>query len=108
MVSCCMERKLYHDLVSWKNNGQKPLVLLGARQVGKTFLLQHFAQNNYTTFHYFNFEQSAKLHSYFEGDLSPQSIIENLEFHIETTISENDLIIFDEIQECPQALTSLK
>lgn len=103
-----MERNCYQKLLKWKDSGTKPLVLLGARQVGKTYLLKHFAQINYSSFHYFNFEQTKKLHDYFEEDFYPDKIIENLQFYIEKTISADHLIIFDEIQECPMALKSLK
>jgi len=94
----------------WKAACQrKPLILKGARQVGKTTTLQQFGASEFRSVHYFNFERQKQLHSFFGDDVSPQAIINSLSLFTERKIDlERDLIIFDEIQECPNALTSLK
>lgn len=84
-----------------------PLVLLGARQVGKTWILKQFAKTNYTQYHYFNFEENPNLSLCFES-LDVDKIIEQLSIQVSFAISCEDLIIFDEIQLAPRALTSLK
>ncbi len=86
-----------------------PLILRGARQVGKTHLLQKFGKSFFPRSHYFNFESSEDLCKLFEKNLDPARIIEELQFFLDTSIdAKTDLVIFDEIQLCPRALTSLK
>jgi len=105
-----MKRELYHNLVKWKaQSPRKPLILRGVRQCGKTYLLQHFGKQAFSRTHYLNFEKDKSLATLFESNLEPKSIIEKLNFYFDTAIDlQNDLIIFDEIQDCPRALTSLK
>lgn len=105
-----MDRALIAKLRQWKDHPRrKPLLLKGARQVGKTHLLRHFGSTDFANFHYFNFEEDSTLASFFEHSLSPKKIIESLEFHLGKPIHlKTDLVIFDEIQSCPKALTSLK
>ncbi|MGE5669926.1 MAG: ATP-binding protein [Fibrobacterota bacterium] len=105
-----MKRSLYSELLLWKNASvRKPLVLRGTRQTGKTFLLQLFGHNEFRKSHYLNFQLDKKAHSIFEENLSPESIIAKLEFHLATRFEQDtDLLILDEIQDCPRALTSLK
>ncbi len=97
-------------LISWKGDQRrKPLLLIGVRQVGKTYLLREFGQAQFGTYHYFNFEKEPQLASIFEPDLNPQRILNELSFHVGKPIDfTRDLILFDEIQACPNALTSLK
>lgn len=84
-------------------------MLNGARQVGKTYALKYFGNSSFEEMLYLNFEEDPKLCSYFKGSLDPEHIIKTLELHTETTIEPGTtLIIFDEIQQCPQALTCLK
>lgn len=99
---------LFFDV--WKNSKvRKPLILKGARQVGKTTSLKAFGALAFKRTHYFNFERQKKIHSVFENDTNPDSIIESLSLMTEQKIDlKQDLIIFDEIQECPSALQSLK
>ncbi len=86
-----------------------PLILRGARQVGKTHLLQEFGNSFFPNSHYLNFESSEDLCKLFEKNLDPARIIEELQFFLDTSINtKKDLVIFDEIQLCPRALTSLK
>ena len=105
-----MERLLISQLLKWKeSHGRKPLVLEGARQVGKTWLLKEFGRKYFKDICYINFEQSDVLGEVFAGDLSPQRIIEQLSIYNGKVIEpEQTLIIFDEVQEMPRALTSLK
>lgn len=105
-----MERLLLEDLITWKNRtGRKPLILRGARQVGKTWLLKDFGHKCFKDTCYINFEQKELLEPIFSGDLSPQRIIEQLSvYHGKKILPQETLLIFDEVQELPRALTSLK
>ena len=105
-----MKRTAEQDLLAWKNQiNRKPLIIRGARQVGKTYLLQHFGAQHFTQTHYVNFEKAPKLAQLFEQDLEPKRLISELSLYLEAQISpDTDLLIFDEIQACPNALTSLK
>ncbi len=105
-----MERNMLATLQAWKKQkGRKPLVLRGVRQVGKTFLLQYFGKHDFPQYHYFNFEEDEKLKRFFEQDLKPDRILTELQHHSQHPINPaTDLLILDEIQECPKALTSLK
>jgi len=103
-------RNIYQELVQWKQaKVRKPLILRGARQVGKTHLLKTFAAQEYAEHVYLNFETDPKLESLFADDLSPSTIINNISLHLERDFDLKDtLFIFDEIQEAPTALNSLK
>lgn len=105
-----MQRLLYQQLLEWKSRAnRKPLLLQGARQVGKTYLLKQFAQQEYNDCAYFNFEQTPELGSLFDSSLSPSILIESLAAFIGRKIEPGKtLIFFDEIQEFPRAITSLK
>lgn len=105
-----MERFIMKKLKEWKNsNTRKPLILKGARQVGKTYILKYFGKNNYDFTAYFNFDHDEGLKDLFKNTKDPRRIIEQLSLIIGHKIGEKDtLIIFDEIQECPDALNSLK
>lgn len=105
-----MKRTIYHKLEEWKvSQRRKPLILNGARQVGKTFALKHFGKVAYKKVAYLNFEKDRRLAEYFQGTLAPQEIIKVLSIHTDIEIEpENTLLIFDEIQESPRALNSLK
>ena len=105
-----MERKIIKDLYSWKAEAlRKPLVLDGARQVGKTTILHQFGDSAFKRKVYLNFERDDELKGYFEDTLDPKSIIQTLSLHTGIEITPKDtLIIFDEVQECPSALNSLK
>ncbi|MBR5667042.1 MAG: ATP-binding protein [Lachnospiraceae bacterium] len=105
-----MKRKAIQDLVRWKaSEDRKPLVLKGARQVGKTWLMKEFGGNYYDRFVYFNFDEEDELKSVFEINKNPQRIIELLSMLSgERIVPGETLIIFDEIQECPEALNALK
>lgn len=105
-----MERNAIQSLRAWKEDAdRKPLILRGARQVGKTWLMKEFGRIAYDSFVYFNFDEEDELKSIFEANKNPQRIIELLSLIAgEKILPEKTLIIFDEIQECPDALNALK
>lgn len=105
-----MKRNAIEDLIKWKSSEErKPMVLKGARQVGKTWLMKEFGQNYYESFVYFNFDEEDDLKSIFETNKNPHRIIELLSMIAGKKILPHEtLIIFDEIQECPEALNTLK
>ena len=105
-----MERKIEAELIAWKKStGRMPLVLHGARQVGKTFVVKKFANEHYANFVYLNFEANAQLQAIFRKDLSPKRIVAELSVLMGVAIQEHTtLLFFDEIQASERALTSLK
>lgn len=104
-----MKREIYKNLLLWKSDKyRKPLILRGARQVGKTYILSEFAKE-YANSLYINFEEMSEVIPIFAGNLSPGNIISKLQVMFGVTIEKDKtLLIFDEIQECPDALNSLK
>ena len=105
-----MFRKILSFFENWKNSEyRKPLVLQGARQVGKTYSVLEFGRTHYENVAYFNFETNPKLNETFEENISPDYLIPILS-HIagQTIVKEKTLIVFDEVQLCERALTSLK
>lgn len=105
-----LKRSAISELIRWKDSAErKPMVLKGARQVGKTWLMREFGQNYYDHFVYFNFDEEDELKSIFETNKNPHRIIELLSMICGEKIEPGKtLIIFDEIQECPEALNTLK
>ena len=105
-----MERKILSKLHLWKESPRRqPLVLQGARQVGKTYTLLSFGKKNYKNVAYFNMEESKEIPAIFNRDLNPERIVRELGARGGQTVLPGDtLLIFDEIQACEQALTSLK
>ena len=98
------------ELIKWKQNKErKPLILRGARQVGKTYIIKQFGKENYDGVAYFNFDHDIALQNMFENTKDPKSILEQLAFvYGKEIVPEKTLIVFDEIQECPNALNALK
>ena len=106
-----LRRKIEDTLEKWKNtNGHKPLVIMGIRQCGKTFIVQHFADAHYKTVIYINFIKQPERINAFVGSKDVNAILLNLSAQIQgVTFTPGDTcFIFDEIQECPEARTSLK
>ncbi len=105
-----MERNAVQSLCAWKQDAdRKPLILRGARQVGKTWLMKEFGRSYYDSVVYFNFDEEDELKSIFETNKNPQRIIELLSLIAgEKILPEKTLVIFDEVQECPEALNTLK
>ncbi len=98
------------ELERWKSDAdRKPLVLRGARQVGKTWLMKEFGKSRYKSFVYFNFDEEDALRSVFSANKDPRRIVELLSMIAGVKIlPEETLVIFDEVQECPEALNTLK
>ncbi len=105
-----MQRNAMNDLIKWKNKqNRKPLLLYGARQVGKTYLVKEFAKEYFKDIIYVNFETNELIGKMFNENITPEYIIKNLEIAFNKKIDkENTLIFFDEIQKNTRALTSLK
>ncbi|MDR2823664.1 MAG: ATP-binding protein [Prevotellaceae bacterium] len=105
-----MKRKIISELLKWKSSpNRKPLILNGARQVGKTFVLKYLGESHYKSFVYFDVENSLRLREYFETDFTPARIVEYLESVAGQKITPNEtLIVFDEIQSSERILRSLK
>ena len=106
-----MERNIMQELVAWKNlqKDRMPLLLYGVRQVGKTYILREFGDRYFKNSIYVNFERMQIVADYFMGELSPDRIIRLLEEYFgQKIVPEETLLIFDEIQTCERALTSLK
>ena len=105
-----MQRIAIYNLKKWKESPErKPLIIRGARQVGKTWLMKEFGQSCYDNYVYFNFDEEDELKSVFEVNKNPQRIIELLSMIAGEKIAPGKtLVIFDEVQECPEALNTLK
>jgi uncharacterized protein len=105
-----MKRTIYQQLLEWKHSPtRKPLLLKGARQVGKTYLLEDFGRNEFQNTFYLNFEKEKSLAKIFRQNLDPKRIVSEISLHFKKKIQiDKDLLIFDEIQACAEALTSLK
>lgn len=105
-----MKRNILDKLDAWKvSKTRKPLLLQGARQVGKTYILKAFGKTRFDCVHYINFEMDERFGAAFQGKLSPESILSELSLLQGVVIHPaTDLLILDEIQQCPRALTSLK
>ena len=105
-----MERKITNKLTFWKEqNNRQPLILQGARQVGKTYILEEFGSKNYKNVVYVNFEQTPALRSIFDQDINPDRVIKMLAIYSKKPIYPGETLIFlDEIQMCDRALTALK
>lgn len=105
-----MERLIMQKLLCWKNSKhRKPLILKGVRQVGKTWLLKEFARRYYKNIAYFNFDENPEYRQFFEKTKDVERILQNLMMASGQIIkAEETLVVFDEIQECPNALNTLK
>lgn len=105
-----IQRKILQELQIWKDSvARKPLILQGPRQVGKTWMIKQFGQENFDQVAYYNFEKQPELKQFFEVTKDPARIIGNLTFLAgHSIVPGKTLVIFDEIQECNDALNSLK
>jgi predicted AAA+ superfamily ATPase len=104
-----MKRMLEKDLLAWKDsNRRKPLVLRGARQVGKTWLVENVLAGEFENIVKIDFEKKRAFRSYFEDDLDPARIVNYLELATETITPGRTLLFFDEIQACPRAIMALR
>jgi len=105
-----MKREAINELIKWKSGkNRKPLIIRGARQVGKTWIMKEFGKTHYEKYAYINFDNNERMESLFSGNLDISRIITALQIESNVKIEANNtLIIFDEVQEVPRALTSLK
>ena len=105
-----LKRKVYSELLEWKNREHKCLVITGQRQVGKTFIIELFGKNEYKTFIEINLNDDREAKDIFKGPLNVDSIIKNIivKYDIKDIDPKDTLLFFDEIQECPEAYSSLK
>lgn len=105
-----MKRKFYQKLISWKqNNINMPLMVIGARQIGKTYIIEKFAKENFDNFIYINLEYEEEIRKKFEETIKPNEILKYIELIFDQSIDiDNTLIFFDEIQVSERAITSLK
>lgn len=109
MYFCEMERALYTKLKEWKTRkSRKPLIIRGARQVGKTWLMRKFGRAEYKAVAYINMESNPLMKNLFSADFDVQRILTGLRIETGVSIDTGTLLIFDEIQEVPEAVTSLK
>ena len=105
-----LKRKAYQDLLNWKNNTRgKALCIIGARQIGKTTLIREFGKNEYKHFAEINFVTDKRAADIFHGKLTAEEIITNLTAYLQVPLEEGEtLILFDEIQECPEVRSAVK
>lgn len=106
-----LKRKIYNELFKWKSEkNKKVLVVTGARQVGKTFIIENFAREYYQNYIIINFEKQPQFKQVFESDLTPDNIVSQLTLLLpdKNIVPNETVLVFDEIQSCPQAITSLK
>ena len=104
-----MKRLVLNELHKWKDSKRrKPLIVKGARQVGKTWALQEFGRSFADGYAYFNFDKEPEYHQFFQSTKDVRRIMQNLAMASGQKITPDTLIIFDEIQMCERALTSLK
>ena len=104
-----MQRTIMKDLISWKNSTRrKPLILRGARQVGKTWILKEFGESQFSDLAYVHLEDNAAMRLLFDGSLEPRRLLDGLAAYVGKSIDKNTLIVLDEVQAVPRALTALK
>ncbi len=105
-----MQRNIAQTLENWRTQeNRKPLLLMGARQVGKTYSLREFGRTCFQRHHFVNFEERPSAASIFSGDLAPDTVVQDISLFLDTPVDpRSDLLVFDEVQACPRALTSLK
>jgi len=106
-----LKRKIYQSLLEWKNQKEKMcLVVKGARQVGKTYIINKFAQENYDNYIYMNFDENPGYKAIFDGDLDVDNLIKQISLRVPNAnlIPNKTIIFLDEIQNCPNARTALK
>ncbi len=106
-----LKRKIYDELLRWKNKKSKECLLVqGARQIGKTFIIEKLGKDNYASYIYLNFYKNPEHKEIFEGSLEPEEIYKKISLYVKDVhfVSGNTLIFLDEIQDCPNARTALK
>jgi predicted AAA+ superfamily ATPase len=105
-----LKRKIINQLLDWKNREDKnSLLVKGARQVGKTFIIDHFCRNNYDNYVYINFDQNPDYRSIFDNDLDVETLFKQITLRVPRAklVPFKTVIFLDEIQNCPRARTAL-
>ena len=105
-----MERLIMNELLKWKNSPyRKPLILKGVRQVGKTWILKEFGRRYYKNVAYFNFDENSEYRQFFKTTKDVDRILQNLMLaSSQKILPESTFIIFDEVQDCPEVINSMK
>jgi hypothetical protein len=104
-----MKRKIMQDLIRWKEKEKrKPLIIQGARQVGKTWILKHFGEEHFRNIAYINFDNNPRMEEVFRGDFNINRLLDAFQIETGKTVDPATLLIFDEVQEVPKAIQSLK
>lgn len=105
-----MKRKIYNELLNWKNtNIQKPLMVIGARQIGKTYIINEFCKNEFKDYVYINLLEQTEIIKIFEEKISTRDKFKRMEIYLDKDIDlDNTIIFFDEIQECEELIGALK
>ena len=106
-----LQRKIYNELINWKSKkSQECLLVQGARQIGKTFIIEKFGKTNYSSYIYLNFYKNPEYKKIFDGSLDAEEIYKKISLYVNNVhfVSHDTLIFLDEIQDCPNARTALK
>ena len=104
-----MYRKFYEQLMAWEQKRiPSPLLVIGARQIGKTWIIRKFCEETYPNYIYINLEERADIASVFKGNLDPETILLQISQILGQRVDDRTPIFFDEIQSCERAITSLK
>ncbi|MCK5565055.1 MAG: AAA family ATPase, partial [Planctomycetes bacterium] len=104
-----MKRVAEKQILEWKDSQRrKPLIVRGARQVGKTWLVENFLAKQFESFVKIDLEKRRDVHTYFEGNLDPNTILTYLELEVGRIVPGKTLLFFDEIQACPRAIMALR
>lgn len=106
----CMERKIYQELVNWKNtNIEKPLMVIGARQIGKTYIINEFCKNEFKEYIYINLLEQTEIIKIFQEEINTAEKFNRMKIYLDKDIDlENTIIFFDEVQECEEIISALK
>ena len=105
-----MKRKIYQELINWKNTGmKKPLMIIGARQIGKTYIIQEFCKSQFKKYIYINLFEHTEIVKIFKQEINTEEKYNRMKIYLDLDIDvENTIIFFDEIQESEELISSLK
>ena len=105
-----MKRKIYQELINWKDtNMQKPLMIIGARQIGKTYIINEFCKNEFEEYVYINLLEHSEIIKIFKEEISTSEKFKRMKIYLDKDINlQNTIIFFDEIQESEELISSLK
>ena len=105
-----MKRKIYQELIDWKNNNiQKPLMVIGARQIGKTYIINEFCKNEFENYIYINLLENSEIIKIFKEEINTLDKFKKMKIYLDIDINlENTIIFFDEVQESEELISALK